>query len=124
MDTQTLGSLLSWIQLIAFFVLCVVLPFRFVLHSGRFWRGVLFVWITSAIFSFCSILLGEYLRLNIDKSLADRCFEGPQFLAFALLGWLTPGMIVSGTACFLFWRRKRLSKKQKDEDFNQASSIL
>jgi hypothetical protein len=121
MDTQTLGSFLFWTQLIAFFTLCVVLPFRFVLHTGRFGRGVLLIWISSAAFSFCSVLLGEYLRLNIDKSLADSCFEGPQFLAFALMGWLSPGMLISGIAYLLFWRRKRLAKKQINANPDQAS---
>jgi len=123
MDTQTLGLFLSWAQFVAFFILCIVLPSRFVLQTGRFWRGVLLVWISSSAFSFCSVLFGKYLRLNVDKSLADSCFEGPQFLAFALVGWLTPGMIVSGTAFFLFWRRKRLAKKQMDVKFDQARPI-
>jgi hypothetical protein len=119
MDTQTLGLILSWTQLIAFFALCIVLPFRFVLHTGRFWRGVLLVWISSAAFSFCSVLFGEYLRLNIDKSLADSCFEGPQFLALALMGW-TQGIIISGTAFVLYQRRKRLAKKQSNANSDQA----
>jgi len=120
MSTQTLGSFLSWTQVIAFYALCVVLPFRFVLHTGRFKRGVLLVWISSVVFSFCSVLLGEYLRLNIDKSLADSCCEGPQFLCLALMGW-TQGMIVSGIAFFLYWRRKRLAKKQESVDHEAAS---
>jgi len=121
MSTQTLDSYLGWSQSIAFLYVCIILPFRFVLHTGRFRRGVLLVWISSAAFSFCSVMLGQYFYLHIDKSLVDSCFEGPQFLAFALLGWLTPGMIVSGTAYFLFWRRKRLAKKQ-ESDIHEAAA--
>jgi ABC-type tungstate transport system substrate-binding protein len=120
MDTQTLTSFLFWIQMIAFFAMCVVLPFRFVLHTGRFGKGVLLVWISSAAFSFCSVMFGQYLYLNIDKSLADSCFEGPQFLCLALLGWWQ-GMIVSGTAFVLYRRRKRLAKKQINVNSGQAS---
>jgi len=94
MSTQTLGSILSWGQLIAFFVLCVVLPFRLVLHTGRFQRGVIFSWVAATAFSFCSVSLGEYLRLNIAKSLAGSCFEGPDALALALVGCLSPEMLV------------------------------
>ena len=66
-------------------------------------------------------MLGQYFYLHFDKSLVDSCFEGPQVLAFALLGWLTPGMIVSGTAYFLFWRRKRLVKKKESVDHEAAA---
>ena len=122
MSTETLESVLSWFQAIAFFILCVVLPFRFVLHTGRFWRGVLLVWITSAVFSFCSVMFGQYLYLNIDKSLVDSCFEGPQFLAFALMGWVN-GMIISGTAYILYRRRKHLNRKQEDVKPDQTSPV-
>jgi hypothetical protein len=66
------------------------------------------------------VLLGEYLRLNIDKSLADSCFDGPQFLGLALMGWMQ-GMIISGTALFLYRRRKRLAKKQTSIDHETAA---
>jgi hypothetical protein len=36
-----------------------------------------------------------------------------QVLAFAVMGWLSPGMLVSGIAYFHFWRRKRLAKKKE-----------
>jgi len=113
MSTQTLNSFLSWIQFIAFFVLCIALPFRYVLRTGRFWRGVVFTWIASATFSFCSVMLGQYFYWHIDKSLSDSCFEGPQFLAFAFLGWLSPGMLVSGIAYLLFWRRKTFGSEAR-----------
>jgi hypothetical protein len=113
MNPQTLSSILLWTQFAAFFVLCVILPFRFVLRSGRFWRGVIFAWLASAAFSFCSSMLGWYLFTHIDKGLYDGFFDGPQFLAFAFLGWLSPGMMVSGIAWLLFWRRKRSTKKKE-----------
>ena len=121
MNTQTLSSILSWTQFVAFFVLCIILPFRFVLRSGGFWRGVIFVWLTSSAFSFCSVMLGWYLYQHVDKSLANSCFDGPQFLAFAVLGWVTPGMIVSGIAYLLFWRRKQLVKKQESGNHETAA---
>ena len=62
------------------------------------------------------MMLGQYLYMYFDRSLIDSCFEGPQFLAFALMGWLSPGMLVSGIAYLLFWRRKRLAKKQESVD--------
>jgi hypothetical protein len=74
------------------------------------------IWISASAFAFCSVTLGQYLYTHVDRSLADGCFEGPQFLAFALLGWLSPGMLVSGIAYSLFWRRKRLAKKQGNSE--------
>jgi len=53
---------------------------------------------------------------HIDRSLVDGCFEEPQFFEFALMGWLSPGMLVSGIAYLLFWRRKRLLKKEESVD--------
>lgn len=113
MDVPTLNSVLGWSQVIAFFYVCAFLPFRYVLQTGQFRRGVVFVWIMSAALSFGSVMLGQYLYLKVDKSLVDSCFEGPQFLAFALMGWLSPGMLVCGIAYSLFWRRKQLAKKQE-----------
>jgi hypothetical protein len=121
MSTQTLNSVLCWSQFVAFFYLCIILPFRFVLRSGRFWRGVIFIWLTSTAFSFCSALFGLYLYQNIDRSLIDSCFEGPHVLAFAFMGWLSPGMLVSGIAYLLFWRRKQLARKSESANPQTAA---
>jgi hypothetical protein len=112
MSVQALGSTIAWTYNIAVLAVCIVLPFRYVLRTGRFRRGVVFVWIAAAVLSFCFVALGQYLRLNVDKSLANYCPEGPHFLIFALLGWW-PGLLVSGTAYLLFARRKRLAINQE-----------
>jgi hypothetical protein len=121
MSTETLSELLSWIQLAALFALCVVLPFRYVLHTGRFRRGVVFSWVSATAFSFCSMILGQYLYTHVDRSLVDSCCDGPEFLGFALVGWLSPGMLVSGIAYSLFWRRKHLAKKHEMDNHEPAS---
>ena len=121
MGTQTLNAVLGWSQVIAFFYACIFLPFRYVLHTGRFRRGVIFIWVSASAFAFCSVMLGQYLYTYVDKSLVDSCCEGPQFLEFALMGWLTPGMLVSGIAYLLFWRRQRLAKKKENIDLEATA---
>ena len=122
MSTQTLGLFLSWTQLIAFFVLCVVLPFRFVLHTGRFKRGILLVWILAAAFSFCSVLLGEYLRRNIDNSLANSCFEGGRSFSMRVDGIAFARNDCSGHSLFSFFATgERLAKKQEGVDHVAAA---
>src|ERR1035438_8680670 len=44
MSTQTLGWWLFGIQSVAYIALCYVLPFRYVLRSGRFWSGRQLFW--------------------------------------------------------------------------------
>lgn len=120
MSVPTLGKWLFGIQSVAFVYVCCVLPFRYVLRSGRFWRGVLFVWVTTAAFVFCSVLFGQFLRLNVDKSLDYYCFEGPQFLLFAFAGWW-PGIMVSTVAIFIYKIRERLNQKQKSQPHETAA---
>src|ERR1017187_2032473 len=112
MSTQTLGWWLFGIQSIAYIALCYVLPFRYVLRSGRFWRGVLFCWVAAAAFSFCTAMLGLYLYSHVDRALANYLFDGQHCLFFIVMGW-TQGMIISGIALVIYQRRKRLSQKQE-----------
>jgi ABC-type tungstate transport system substrate-binding protein len=121
MTSQTLNAVLGWSQVAAFFYACIFLPFRYVLRTGRFRRGVLIIWISASVFALCSVMLGQYLYSYVDRSLVEGCFEGPQFLAFALMGWLSPGMLVSGIAYLLFWRRQRLLKKQESNKHEAAA---
>jgi hypothetical protein len=105
MNTRTLGGWLFGIQFVVFVVVCYVFPFCYVLRTGRFWRGVLFCWLTEAALSFCSMMLGVYLYRNVDRILSQYCFEGPHFLAFAFTGWFQ-GMITAGIAQVIYRRRK------------------
>ena len=91
--------------------LCYVFPFRSVLRCGQFWRGVVLCWTTAAAFSFCSLMLGQYLYWHVDKALADYCCEGSHFLFFAMLGW-SQGLIISGIALVIYRRRTRLKEEQ------------
>jgi hypothetical protein len=106
MSTTTLGSWLFGIQAVMFVALCYVLPFRYVLRTGRFWRGVLFCWLATTVFTLCSAILGVVLYQNLDKALIDYCFEGPEVLAFAAFGWFG-GMIVSAVAQNNYRRRRQ-----------------
>jgi hypothetical protein len=95
MSVPTLGKWLFGIQSAAFVYVCLVLPFRYVLRSGRFWRGVLFVWVTTAAFVFCSVLFGQFLRLNVDKSLEITVLRGHNFCCLRSLdggraSWFRP----------------------------------
>jgi len=121
MTTQTLNAVLGWSQVAAFFYACIFLPFRYVLRTGRFKRGVIIIWVSASVFAFCSAMLGQYLYSYVDRSLVEGCFEGPQCLAFALMGWLSPGMLVAGIAYLLFWRRQRLAKKKESIDHEAAA---
>ena len=124
MTTQTLNAVLGWSQVAAFFYACIFLPFRFVLHTGRFKRGVIICWVSASVFAFCSAMLGQYFYSYVDRSLVESCFEGPQFLAFALMGWLSPGMLVCGIAYLLFWRRKRFAQKQESVKHEAAAEHI
>jgi hypothetical protein len=112
MSTEALGWWLFGVQAAAYVALCYVYPFRYMLRSGRFGRGVLLCWIAAAVFSFCSLILGQYLGWRVDRVLANYCCEGPQFLAFAILGWCQ-GLIIAGIASVIFRRRSGLKEKQQ-----------
>jgi hypothetical protein len=120
MSTQTLGWWLFGIQAAVLFYFCCVLPFRYVLRSGRFWRSVQFVWGTLAALTLCSALLGEYLRLHVEKSLADYCADGTHVGAFILLGWW-PGIMVCTFALLIYRLRERFSQKQKSQSHETAA---
>jgi len=111
MTTETIGWLFFGSQYVAFIVFCYVCPFYYVLHSGRFWIGVIIGWATAAIFSFGSVMLGQFLYHYGDRALVDYCMEGPHFMAFAFCGWWQ-GIIVSGGALILYRKRKRLANNQ------------
>lgn len=119
MSMQTLGWLIFGIQSVAYIALCYVLPFRYVLRSGRFWRGVLFSWITAAAFTFCITILGVCLYKQIDPVLVNYLFDGQQCIFFILMGWMQ-GMLISGIALVIYHRRKRLSQKQVIESHETA----
>ena len=104
MSTETVGWLIFAAQSIGYIALCYVLPFVYVLRSGRFWIGVLLGWITAAAFTFASMMVGQYLYSHVDHTLANFCFEGPHFLAFTFCGWWQ-GMIISALARLLYVRR-------------------
>ncbi len=112
MSTQTTGSLLFGIQSIAYVALCYVLPFRFVLRTGRFGRGILLCWASASAFTFFSAMLGQFLNHHVDKTLVDSCFDGSHVLAMLLMGWWQ-GLIISGIALALYRRRQRLSGKSE-----------
>jgi hypothetical protein len=116
MSIETLGWWLFGIQMVVYVAFCYVFPFRYVLRFGRFWKGVLMCWITAAAFSFCSLILGQYLHWHIDKVLANYCFDGPHFLAFAILGWWQ-GLIIAGIASVIYRRRKGLKENQHEAGF-------
>lgn len=120
MSAQTIGWWIFGIQSGAYFIVCCLLPFFYVLRSGRFWRGVFFVWGTSVALVFGWDLLGQYLRLHVDKTVADYCFDGPHVLAFVLCGWW-PGIVVCSIAILIYRLRERLRKKQEVQSHETAA---
>jgi hypothetical protein len=118
MSTEIIGWLIVVVEGATLIAVTYVLPFVYVLKSGRFWRGVLISWLRTVAVFFAFFCTGEFLRLHVDKKLTVYCSDGPAFLAACFVGWM-PVMISAGTAYGLHRRRQRLARNQVERP-NQA----
>jgi hypothetical protein len=109
MNTETAGQIIFAAQSVGYVGLCYVLPFAYVLRTGRFWHGVGIGWVTAAAFAFVSMWIGQFLYRCVAHGLASYCFEGPQFLMFMVFGWFQ-GMIVCLPAIIIHQMRKKRGK--------------
>ena len=117
MKIETIGWMIVAVQAAAIIAFTYVLPFVFVLKSGRFWFGVLIGWLPSVAVFFISLCVGEFLRRHVDKRFADYCSDGPAFLGACFAGWM-PVMISAGVAYGLYRRRQRLARREAERPNN------
>jgi|SRR5215469_8237225 len=119
MSTQNVAWWIFGLQAAVYTIICLW-PFFYVLRSGRFWRGVLFVWGPSVAWAFYCDLLDKYLVLHVDKTLPDYGIERVPLLPFVLAGWW-PGIVICGIAFLIYRLRERLKKKQEIGPFETAA---
>ena len=98
------GWIIFATQTVGYVGLCLIVPFAYVLRTGRFWLGVVIAWLMAAAFTFVSMWIGCYVNQHVSRELANYCFEGPHFVGSAFCGWWQ-GMIVCLPAWIIHRRR-------------------